>query len=110
VFAFVLPTRVLSPQYLVWLAAPVAGLADRRLGRQAMWALAAAAALSQLEFPFRYSQLRHLYWFDISVLTCRNLLLVGAFVLVVRAFRAGAPKAGPAVTEEGPEVVTTGQA
>src|SRR6266568_4931498 len=109
VFAFVLPTRVLSPQYLVWLAAPVAGLADRRLGRQAMWALAAGAALSQLEFPFRYSQLRHLHWFDISVLTCRNLLLVGAFVLVVRAFRAGASEVEPAVTEEGPEVVTTGQ-
>jgi hypothetical protein len=102
VFAFVLPTRVLSPQYLVWLAAPVAGLADRSLGRRAMWTLAAAAVLSQLEFPFRYTQLRHLHWFDISILTCRNLLLIAAAILVVRAFRTDlveveqTPEEGPA--------------
>ena len=88
-FAFVLPTRVLSPQYLVWLVAPVAGLAGRRLGRGALWALAAAAVLSQVEFPFRYSQLRHLDWIDVGVLTCRNLLLILACALVVRAVVAG---------------------
>jgi hypothetical protein len=106
VFAFVLPTRVLSPQYLVWLAAPAAGLADRPLGRRAMWTLAGAAVLSQLEFPFRYTQLRHLHAFDIGVLTCRNLLLVAAAILVVRAFRAGPVEAerSPA-EEEGPERV-----
>jgi hypothetical protein len=116
VFAFVLPTRVLSPQYLVWLVAPVAGLADRLYGRRALWTLGAAALLSQLEFPFRYSQLRHLDWIDISVLTCRNLLLVTACVLVVRAFTAGAPKverpqveppAGEPSTDEQPDVVAT---
>ena len=106
VFAFVLPTRVLSPQYLVWLAAPAAGLADRPLGRRAMWTLAGAAVLSQLEFPFRYTQLRHLHSFDIGVLTCRNLLLIAAAILVVRAFRAGPVEAerSPA-EEEGPERV-----
>ncbi|HZD68762.1 MAG TPA: glycosyltransferase 87 family protein [Actinomycetes bacterium] len=91
VFAFVLPTRVLSPQYLVWLVAPVAGLAGRHLGRRALWALAGAAVLSQVEFPFRYSQLRHLDWVDIGVLSCRNLLLIVACVLVVRAFWGGRP-------------------
>jgi hypothetical protein len=99
VFAFVLPTRVLSPQYLVWLVAPVAGLAGRRLGRGALWALVVAAVLSQLEFPFRYSQLRHLDWIDIGVLSCRNLLLILACALVVRTFVAGAaarPTAGAA--------------
>src|SRR6266540_3921316 len=97
VFAFVLPTRVLSPQYMVWLVAPVAGLAGRRLGRGALWVLVVAAVLSQLEFPFRYSQLRHLDWIDVGVLTCRNLLLVLACALVVRTFVAGAgvpPAAG----------------
>jgi hypothetical protein len=116
VFAFVLPTRVLSPQYLVWLVAPVAGLADRLYGRRALWTLGAAALLSQLEFPFRYSQLRHLDWIDISVLTCRNLLLVTACVLVVRAFTAGAPKferpsveppAGEPSKDEQPDIVAT---
>jgi hypothetical protein len=72
-----------------------------------MWTLAAAAVLSQLEFPFRYTQLRHLDWFDISVLTCRNLLLVAAAVLVVRAFRAGPSEVERTVPEQGPEVVTT---
>jgi Glycosyltransferase family 87 len=93
VLAFVLPTRVLSPQYLVWLIAPVAGLADRRLGRGALWLLAAAAVLSQVEFPFRYSQLRHLDWIDVGVLTCRNLLLVAACALVVRVFLSGSGRA-----------------
>jgi hypothetical protein len=104
VFAFVLPTRVLSPQYLVWLAAPVAGLADRLPGRRAIWTLVGAAVLSQVEFPFRYTQLRHLNWLDVGVLTCRNLLLVVVCVLVVRAFRAGPPEpavvAGQESTEE----------
>ena len=97
VFAFVLPTRVLSPQYLVWLVAPAAGLATGVRGRRALWALAVAAALSQVEFPFRYSQLRHLDWVDIGVLTCRNLLLLVACALVVRVLvapRRAAPAPG----------------
>lgn len=101
VFAFVLPTRVLSPQYLVWLVAAAAGLAVQPAGRRALWTLAVAAAISQVEFPFRYSQLRHLDWVDIGVLTLRNLLLVLACALVVRIFvvgvvGGGAARAGPA--------------
>jgi len=86
VFAFVLPTRVLSPQYLVWLCAPMAALAVGLAGRRALWTLAAAAVVSQVIFPFRYSQLRRLYPFDIGLLTLRNLLLIVACLLVVRAF------------------------
>ena len=86
VFAFVLPTRVLSPQYLVWLCAPMAALVALLAGRRALWALVAAALVSQVIFPFRYSQLRRLYSFDVGLLTLRNLLLIVACVLVVRAF------------------------
>jgi hypothetical protein len=89
VFAFVLPTRVLSPQYLVWLCAPMAALVTVLAGRRALWTLVAGAVVSQVIFPFRYSQLRRLYPFDVGLLTLRNLLLVVACVLVVRAF-AGA--------------------
>jgi hypothetical protein len=85
-FAFVLPTRVLSPQYLVWLCAPMAALAAVAAGRRALWVLVAAALVSQVIFPFRYTQLRRLYPFDIGLLTLRNLLLVVACALVVRAF------------------------
>jgi hypothetical protein len=86
VFAFVLPTRVLSPQYLVWLCAPMAALAAVLAGRRALWTLVAAAVVSQVIFPFRYSQLRRLYPFDVGLLTLRNLLLIAACLLVVRAF------------------------
>jgi hypothetical protein len=85
-FAFVLSSRVLSPQYLVWLCAPMAGLAPVLAGRRALWTLVAAAAVSQVVFPFRYTQLRRLYPFDVGLLTLRNLLLIVACVLVVRAF------------------------
>jgi hypothetical protein len=85
-FAFVLPTRVLSPQYLVWLCAPMVALAVGLAGRRALWTLAAAAVVSQVIFPFRYSQLRRLEPFDVGLLTLRNLLLIVACVLVVRAF------------------------
>jgi hypothetical protein len=89
VFAFVLPTRVLSPQYLVWLGAPMAGLADRAVGRRALWVLGAAIVISQVIFPFRYTQLRHLEAFDICLLAARNLLLLTAGVLTLRAFGQG---------------------
>jgi len=89
IFAFVLPSRVLSPQYLVWLCAPMVALVTVLAGRRALWTLVAAALVSQVIFPFRYSQLRRLDPFDVGLLTLRNLLLVVACVLVVRAF-AGA--------------------
>ena len=85
-FAFVLPSRVLSPQYLVWLCAPMVGLAAVLAGRRALWTLVAAAVVSQVVFPFRYTQLRRLYPFDVGLLTLRNLLLLLAFALVVQAF------------------------
>jgi hypothetical protein len=110
VLAFMLPTRVLSPQYLVWVCAPLVGLAERRPGRRALWLLAAAAVLSQVIFPFRYQQLQDLAAFDVTLLATRNLLLVAVGVLTVRALAQGqdpapaaaAPAAGlrdgPAIT------------
>jgi hypothetical protein len=96
-FAFVLPSRVLSPQYLVWLCAPMVGLAAVLAGRRALWTLVAAALVSQVVFPFRYTQLRRLYPFDLGLLTLRNLLLVVACVLVVQAFNQPSPAPGGAV-------------
>ncbi len=97
-FAFVLTSRVLSPQYLVWLCAPMAGLALVLAGRRALWTLVAAAVVSQVIFPFRYTQLRRLYPFDIGLLTLRNLLLVLACALVVQAFNR-MPAAGEGAVE-----------
>jgi hypothetical protein len=100
-FAFVLPSRVLSPQYLVWLCAPMAGLAVFLAGRRALWTLVGAAAVSQVVFPFRYTQLRRLYPFDVGLLTLRNLLLVVACVLVVQAFNQPVEAQGGAVDNRG---------
>jgi hypothetical protein len=97
VFAFVLPTRVLSPQYLVWLCAPMVALVTGLAGRRALWTLVLAAGVSQVIFPFRYTQLRRLYPFDVGLLTLRNLLLVVACLLVVRAFAAAPARGGRAV-------------
>jgi hypothetical protein len=100
-FAFVLPSRVLSPQYVVWLCAPMVGLAAVLAGRRALWTLVAAALVSQVIFPFRYTQLRRLYPFDVGLLTLRNLLLVAACALVVRAFSRPPPEPGGAVETPG---------
>jgi hypothetical protein len=100
-FAFVLPTRVLSPQYLVWLCAPMVGLALVLAGRRALWTLVAAAAVSQVVFPFRYTQLRRLYPLDIGLLTLRNLLLLVACALVVQAFIRTSAGVGGAVETGG---------
>jgi hypothetical protein len=89
VLAFMLLTRVLSPQYLVWICAPMVGLAERRPGRRALWALAAAALLSQVIFPFRYQQLQDLAGFDVALLATRNLLLVAVVALTVQALARG---------------------
>jgi hypothetical protein len=100
-FAFVLPSRVLSPQYVVWLCAPMVGLAAVLAGRRALWTLVAAALVSQVIFPFRYTQLRRLYPFDVGLLTLRNLLLVAACAVVVRAFNRPPPEPGGAVETPG---------
>jgi hypothetical protein len=70
------------------------GLALVLAGRRALWTLVAAAAVSQVVFPFRYTQLRRLYPFDVGLLTLRNLLLLAACALVVVAFNrpAGPPR------------------
>jgi len=54
--------------------------------------------VSQVVFPFRYTQLRRLYPFDVGLLTLRNLLLVLACALVVQAFNR-MPTAGERAVE-----------
>ncbi|HJW61213.1 MAG TPA: hypothetical protein VJ931_16415, partial [Actinomycetota bacterium] len=66
-----------------------------------LWTLVAAALVSQVVFPFRYTQLRRLYPFDIGLLTLRNLLLVVACVLVIQAFNRPGPAPGGAVDNGG---------
>jgi hypothetical protein len=99
VLAFMLPTRVLSPQYLIWLLPVLAVVVADRRARWAPWLLAAAGVVTQLIFPFRYSQLRNLEALDVGVLTARNALLVATAAVLVAAFiqrrRLPRPPAAP---------------
>jgi Glycosyltransferase family 87 len=102
VLAFILPNRVLSPQYLVWVLPLLAGMvatvdAGQREAAsapprkapalRALWYAVVAALLTQVIFPFRYDQLRDLSVFDTGLLTVRNGLLVAAAAAVVAVLR-----------------------
>jgi uncharacterized membrane protein len=84
-------SKVLSPQYLIWLA-PLLPLVDRRR-RRSVWALFAAIGLaSYYIFPLNADRL--VYTNDgvvITVLVLRNLLLAVLAFLLARSFAPDAP-------------------
>lgn len=87
--AFVLTGRVFSPQYLIWIAAPLlaAGALDRPRGRW-RWACALFTLLcliSQLIYPQGYPVLKAFHPLAVALLNLRNLGIVAVCVLVVRA-------------------------
>jgi len=92
---------VLSPQFLIWVAALGAASQadpDSPLRAAVPW-LAPAAALNHLLFPALYTPLvRQFDGTAISVLSARNLLLVAVAALAVRGVIAGARR--PTTTGE----------
>lgn len=90
--AFAALGKVLSPQFLVWVA-PLAALALA----WGMWTLAAAAAaaiaLTLVEFPAHYADVvaREPQW--VWLVALRNAVLVGAIALALRALLASRPAA-----------------
>jgi hypothetical protein len=101
VLAFMLPTRVLSPQYLLWLLPVLAGTLALRRARAAFWVVVAAALLGQELFPFRYDRLRRFLPVEVGLLTLRNLLLVVAAAVLVWALWPCAEAAVPAPERAG---------
>jgi uncharacterized membrane protein len=102
--AFVALGKVLSPQYVIWLA-PFAALAWV-WGQRSVAALTAAAiVLTHVEFPSRYFDLINVRTDVVLVVAARNALLIVALGLLVAALTrpAGAaarsrPRAAPAST------------
>ena len=94
--AFVTLGKVLSPQYVIWLA-PFAALASV-WGQRAVAALTAAAiVLTHAEFPSRYFDLINEKTDVIVVVAARNaLLLVALVLLVARLTRSGDAATPPA--------------
>ena len=77
-------TKVLSPQFLLWLV-PLAVLVRGASGAAASALLAVAMVLTQLVYPSRYEELVALHGGPILLLAVRNLILVAAAAILVRA-------------------------
>jgi uncharacterized membrane protein len=89
VAAFVAFSKVISPQFLVWLV-PLVPLVARRTGLFAAGLLLAILVATQIEVVYEHP-LRDLGW-PVWVLLLRNVLLVGLFALLLLAI-LGQPRA-----------------
>jgi hypothetical protein len=100
VLAFVTLGKVLSPQYVAWLAPLAAALLAWR-HRLAAALLAAAIVLTQVEFPRRYAALVAGHTGPRLIVAARDLALVGALIATAAAAArwrppAAAPRSAPA--------------
>jgi uncharacterized membrane protein len=87
VAAFATLGKVLSPQYVLWLI-PLGALAFAWRLHALAAATAAAAVLTQIEFPARYFDLVDREPFPVAVIALRNLVLLAVLALALRALRA----------------------
>jgi Glycosyltransferase family 87 len=85
--AFAALGKVLSPQYMLWLV-PLGALAFAWRLHALAAATAAAAVLTQIEFPARYFDLVGREPFPVAVIAVRNLVLLAVLVLALCALRS----------------------
>ncbi|MER6538042.1 glycosyltransferase family 87 protein [Streptomyces sp900105755] len=87
VLLFTVTSRVISPQYMVWLVGLAAVCLCFRAGRMTLPAvlLLSAAFVTVLEFPVGFSHVVVSDWYGITLLLLRNGLLVAATVTAARA-------------------------
>ena len=79
VCAFIVFDRVLSPQYLIWLAPMVAVIRGRRgCGRVAL--LACAMSMTQIYYPLHFDPLKTFEPLESWAVVGRDLMLVALFV------------------------------
>jgi hypothetical protein len=103
----IVTSRVLSPQYLIWVVGLIAlCLTLTPLGRNGTvmakpcWLLLAAISVTQFEFPWLFPYLvRGSAWAAVFV-GARNLLLLAATWLAMRALWRSAPRRGAARADE----------
>jgi hypothetical protein len=92
VLAFVALGKVLSPQYVIWLA-PFAALAWARGERLAGALIALGIALTQVEFPRHYLDIVNGETWVVLVIAARNAALVAALVVILLSGRRAAAAA-----------------
>jgi hypothetical protein len=97
--AFVVFSKVLSPQYVVWLL-PLAALAAGHGYRLAPALVAVASLTTQLWFPARYFDVVYQHTWAVVAVGVRNVLLLAALAATARALArsplraAAAPHSG----------------
>jgi hypothetical protein len=97
--AFVAFSKVLSPQYMVWLL-PLAAVAAARGALLGAVLVAAASLVTQLWFPGHYFDVVYQHAWAVTAVGVRNALLLAALAATVRALArsprpaAAAPRSG----------------
>jgi hypothetical protein len=79
VCAFIVFDRVLSPQYLIWLAPLVVTVTGKR-GASAMAMLALAMCMTQIWYPLNFLQLKQFHPLESWAVVGRDLTLLALFV------------------------------
>ena len=95
ILAFMLGSRVLSPQYMIWLLPLVPLSAGGVAGVIACVLFVAACSATTLVFPFHYGDLLSFRYPGPELLLARNLLLVALWVAMLFAPSVGGKKSGP---------------
>jgi uncharacterized membrane protein len=78
VCAFIVFDRVLSPQYLIWLA-PLVALVPGRRGIAAMAMVACAMCMTQIWYPLHFTPLKHFQPLESWAVIGRDLVLLALF-------------------------------
>ncbi|MES4890119.1 glycosyltransferase family 87 protein [Streptomyces sp. NPDC096012] len=107
VLLFTVTSRVISPQYMIWLLGLAAVcLTSRHTSQRPVAALVVAAcALSTVAYPMSYREVIDGSWTGCLLMLARNALLAAAAVLsLVRLWRAARPPAeeNPPTRQPGP--------
>jgi hypothetical protein len=97
--AFVAFSKVLSPQYVVWLL-PLAAVAYGRGARLGPALVALASLVTQLWFPGRYFDVVHQHAWAVVAVGVRNVLLLAALAATARAL-ARSPRRAAAAPSTG---------
>lgn len=82
ILALIVPAKVLSPQYLIWLT-PFVAVLEGDWSRRAQWLFLAACVATTIIFPLRYFDLGQFRWWAIGVLNLRNASLLALLWLLV---------------------------
>ncbi|WP_307167604.1 glycosyltransferase family 87 protein [Streptomyces rishiriensis] len=99
VLLFTVTSRVISPQYMIWLLGLAAVcLTSRHTTQRPVAALVlAATAVSSVIFPLLYPEVIDRTWTGTALMLVRNGLLTTAAALsLIRLWRSGIPRAVPA--------------